>query len=174
MSSKNRKPLIATLIAGGAAALVVVGLAVPSGATFSDTDTARVDIKTASLSLGVGDEGANGTINLTYGNLKPGEVQHDRFRVTNEGTIDAIVTVGSNFTNSTPAAAVDYNQLKVGFSGITSLTPVTQLPASWNLGSLKAGETKWFTFDVALDQAAGNEWQGQTFAGNVPVTLTQQ
>ena len=178
MSFSTRSKLIGSIAGVGAAALVVIGLAVPSGATFTATKPAHVSIATASLSLGVSDDDNSGTIDLGFTNLKPGETQSLKFNVTNTGTIDATGKVGSNFTEATPPANVDYNLLKVGVRNdgtkAKTVTPVTQLPASWDLGVIKAGQTRTYYVDVQLDQSAGNEWQGQTFAGNIPVTLTQQ
>lgn len=171
-----------TIAASAGAAILgvaVIGAVVPSGATFTDTKPARIDIHTASLSLGVSDDDNSGTIDLPFNNLKPGETQSLKFNVTNTGSIDATGSVGSNFSNSTPPANVDYSQLSVGIHADNIrtqpvLTPVTQLPSSWDLGTIKAGETKTYFVDVKLDQNANNSWQNKSFGGEVPVTLTQQ
>jgi len=161
-----------------AAAVVVFGGATLSNSYFSDGDTARVDINTATLSLGVSDADNSGTIDLDFNNLAPQQLISQSFTVRNDGTIPGYVKIGSNFSNSTPAnPALNYNELRVAVgtvAGQTPLTPVTQLPASWDLGVLQPGESKTFVFDVKLGGSAGNEWQGQSFGGNIPVTLTQQ
>lgn len=178
MSISTRSKLIGSIAAVGLTSLVVIGLSVPATATFTATKDAHISIATASLSLGVSDDDNSGSIDLGFSNLKPGETQSLKFNVTNTGTIDATGKVGSNFSNATPAANVDYTKLKVGVRDDATkravLTDVTKLPASWDLGVIKAGQTRSFYVDVQLDESAGNDWQGQTFGGNVPVTLTQQ
>lgn len=174
MSSKLRtRTLIGTgsIAAVAAAGIVLAAVVVPSGANFNDAKSAHVSISSATLKVDTR------VINLSFANLKPGEVQHQDFTVTNNGSIDAVATLGSNFTNSTPGTNLDYSKLSIGVSGISGLIPVTQLSHSadqFTLGTVKAGETKTYTVDVSLDQSAGNEWQGQSFGGDVPVTLTQQ
>ena len=187
-SKRNRNML--SVVGIGAAAILGLGVVAGSGAIFNDTDTARVDINTATVQLGVNDADNVGIIDLDFNNLKPGATDTQTFSVKNEGSIDAVATLGSNFTNSTPPANVDYTQLSVGVrseggtvTGIgggsgaavgSTLSPVTSLPASWDLGTLKPGQTKTFYVDVKLDINAGNAWQGQHFGGNIPVTLTQK
>lgn len=162
----------------GIAALIVVNSVIPSLATFNDVDTARVDINTATVVLGVSDVDNSATIDLDFNNLAPGQVIGETFYIKNDGSIPAVASIGTGFTNSTPAnPALNYNELRVGVgttSGQIALTSVTNLPASFNLGVIQPGETKAFVFDVKLGGTAGNEWQGQTFGGNIPVTLTQQ
>jgi len=175
-SKRNRNML--SVIGIGAAAILGLGVVAGSGAVFNDTDTARVDINTATVVLGVNDADNAGVIDLDFNNLKPGQLIAQSFSVTNAGSIAATANLGSGFTNSTPGENLDYTQLRVGVgtvSGQTPLVPVTNLPASgWDLGVLQPGETKTFVVDVKLGGPAGNEWQGKTFGGNLPVTLTQQ
>jgi len=163
----------------GIAALIVVNSVIPSLATFNDVDTARVDINTATVVLGVSDVDNSATIDLDFNNLAPGQVISQSFNVRNDGSIPATVYLGSNFSNSTTAnPALNYNELRVGVrpSNVSAvgLVSVLNLPAGWDLGVLQPGETKTFVFDVKLGGTAGNEWQGQTFGGNLPITLTQQ
>ena len=151
-----------------------------TGAAFNDQKTARVDINTASLVLGVSDEDNSGTIALDFNNMKPGQLVSKSFTVANNGTIAATANLGSAFTNATSPTnpAVTYENLRIGVGTATGQTPlvaVTKLPANgWDLGVLQPGESKTFVVDVKLGGDAGNEWKGQTFGGNLPVTLTQQ
>jgi len=174
---KKRNRNMLSVIGIGAAAILGLGVVAGSGAIFNDTDTARVDINTATVVLGVSDADNSGTIDLDFNNLKPGQLLSQSFNVTNAGTIPATAYLGSAFTNSTPGENLDYSKLRVGVgtsSGNIALTSVTNLPAGWDLGVLAPGETKTFVVDVKLGGDAGNEWQGKVFGGNLPVTLTQQ
>jgi hypothetical protein len=174
-SKRNRNMIAAVGL--GMAAFLGLGVFGASGAIFNDVDTARVDINTATVVLGVSDADNSGTIDLDFNNLKPGQLLTQSFNVRNDGTIPATAYLGSNFTNSTPAENLDYSKLRVGVgttSGQIALTSVTNLPAGWDLGVLAPGETKTFVVDVKLGGDAGNEWQGKVFGGNLPVTLTQQ
>jgi len=169
---------IASVLGVGFVALVAISSVTASGALFSDTESARVDINTSTVVLSVSDNNTVGAIDLDFNNLAPGQVIGETFYIKNDGSIPAVASIGTGFTNSTPAnPALNYNELRVGVgttSGQIALTSVTNLPASFNLGVIQPGETKAFVFDVKLGGTAGNEWQGQTFGGNIPVTLTQQ
>lgn len=191
MSSVAKRNIkLGTVFAVGAVGAVALGGSIVSGALFNDTDTARVDINAATVVLSVNDNDNQGVIDLDFNNLKPGQTLSEKITVTNDGSIVGVGTLGSNFTNATPPANVDYSKLSVGVrpdAGVVSplsstqaaavgstLTPVTQLPANWDLGAIKPGQTKTFWVDVKLDSSAGNEYQGLHFGGNIPVTLTQQ
>jgi len=187
---KKRNRNMFTVVGIGAAAILGLGVVAGSGAVFNDTDTARVDINTATVVLGVSDANNSGTIDLDFNNLKPGQTITEEFSVRNDGSIDAVGNLGSGFTNSTPGENLDYSKLSVGVRAAkggavvtpiggtapsSTLTPVTQLPsAGWDLGTLKPGQTATFYVDVKLDISADNSWQGKTFGGNLPVTLTQK
>ena len=177
-----RKKYAAPAIAGVAiAAVFALGISgVASNSAFNDTDQAKVNISTATVVLGVSDQDNSGTIDLSFPNMKPGELKTQSFTVRNDGTIPAVANLGSNFFDSVSPAnsAVTYENLRIGVSqssGSVALTTVTNLPVGgWDLGVLQPGESKTFWVDVKLGGGAGNEWQGQSFGGKLPVTLTQQ
>ena len=184
--SNRIKKIALPTIGGGlvAAALVAALVVAPSGADFTASDTGRVDVKTATLSVQLSDDkNSVGTFDLDFNNLKPGEVQGQKFYVTNIGSIAAEVKIGqpiSGVTFNAPNSgvngnpAVDPADLLVGVSGITGLTPSTQVPAQIGLGILQPGETKGYTLNFSLDQSAGNEWQDATVGSTYTVTLEQQ
>ena len=181
MSSKKRtNSIIGSIVGVGVIGLVVATMTIPSTAAFTDTKPASVDISTATLTLGVSDADNSGTIDLDFNNLKPGDLKTQSFNVRNDGTIAGTVNVGSGFTDSVSPSNpnVTYQNLRVGAgaaSGSIALSASNALPAGgWDLGVLQPGEQKTFFFDVKLGAGAGNEWKGQSFGGNIPVTLTQQ
>jgi len=179
-STKKNVRNIAGISAVGLAAVLLLSPAV-STANFSASDIGTIDVKAATLSVGLTDDKATvGSFDLDFTNLKPGEVQHQTFYVTNTGSIPATVKVGVDPKPSPSAGAVvtsarlDVNKLAMGVSGITALTPYRSLPASVNLGSIASGETKAYVLDVSLDSSAGNEWQGVGLSTTATVTLDQQ
>lgn len=182
MSLKLNKKNIART-GGGIAALGVAAalLFVPvSGADFSATDTGRVDVSTATLTVGLTDSKAsNGTFDLDFSNLKPGETQTQTFTVTNTGSIAADVSLGNPISQITASlnglTAQDLAELKIGVAGHQALTPVTSLTSgSIDLGLLAAGQSRTYTLQVSLDEAAGNEWQGKSVGATATVTLNQR
>lgn len=171
---KLRNAAVIAVVAAGAAAIVIPA----TGANFSASQVGSVNAKTATLTVGLTDDaGSSNTFKLNFNNLKPGEVQHQNFYVTNTGSIPAVAKLGQPITPtafSGGGAGLDISKFSAGISGITSLTPVTALPSSFGLGVIQPGETKKFTLDVSLDSSAGNEWQGVTIGANATVTLDQQ
>lgn len=166
---------------GGVAVMAIAAIALPnivSGADFSASDTGRVDISTATLTVGLTDgKGSSGTFDLDYVGLAPGETQTQTIVVTNTGSIDADVSLGNplgGFTVPTDLTPADFAELSVSVPGYQSAVPVTALPAQIDLGSLNAGETKSYQLKVSLASSAGNEWQGKTLGANATVTLNQQ
>lgn len=177
---KNVKKNVFTALGGSlAVGAVVAGIMLTPavGADFSASDSGRVDISTATLSIDLGDNKGSEDFDLDFTNLKPSEVQHQTFYVTNTGTIPADVKISgyAGDVNSVGAGfqAADYNELKIGVSGYSGLNPSTSF-STLELGSLAPGETRAYSFDVALDQSAGNEWQGASVGGTVTVVLDQQ
>jgi len=189
MSSSTTKRTVTSIVGVAVVAIVALGITTPSTATYTATKQVGVNIETQRLYLDLNDGTNNGTANLDF-KVKPGDVTSKTFEVTNTGDIPAILTIGSNFTDGTPPANVDYRLLSVGVgvvSGpvvgplgsaavtpVAALSPVTDLPASWNLGVVKPGQTKTVVFTVKLDKDAGNDWMGLKFGGKIPATLTQQ
>ncbi len=169
---------------GGSAAAVGVAAAllfVPvSGADFSASDTGRVDIATATLSVGLTDAQASvGTFDLDFSNLKPGETQTRTFTVTNTGSIAADVSLGNPIKDVTGSLTglsnVDLAELKIGVANYQALTSVTQLTSgAIDLGSLSAGQSRTYTLQVSLDSSAGNEWQDKSVGATATVTLNQR
>jgi hypothetical protein len=168
---------------GGFAVLLAAGLMLPSlvsGANFSASDTGKVTVSTATLDINLSDaNGAQGTFQLDFRNLKPGQVQTQTFTVKNTGSIAGNVSLGNPISGISASLAglngSDLAELKIGVAGYQALTPVTQLTsASIDLGSLAAGQSRTYTMQVSLDQAAGNEWQGKSVGATATVTLNQQ
>lgn len=177
MSSRFNTKKIRTVVVAAALIAGVGAVAIPAtGANFSASQSGHVNIATAKLTVSLTDDaGSSNTFNLNFSNLKPGEVQHQAFYVTNTGSIPAVAKLGQPISVATMhIGSANPALLSAGISGITSLTPVTSLPASFGLGVIQPGETKKFVLDVSLDQSAGNEWQGATIAASATVTLDQQ
>lgn len=184
VSNRSKKAVLSTLGGGLVAVGIIAAFATPGTSSFSASDTGRVDAKTATLSVQLGDDkGSVGTFDLDFNNLKPGESQGQKFYVTNTGSIPAEVSIGqpiSGVTFNAPNSgvngnpAVDPADLLAGVSGITGLIPSTQLPAQIGLGILQPGETKGYTLNFSLDQSAGNEWQNATVGATYTVTLEQR
>lgn len=179
MSLKPETKKIARL-GGGVAALGIAAalLLVPvSGADFTASDTGRVDVATATLTLDLsGGSQASGGFDLDFSNLKPGETQTQTFTVKNTGSIAADVSLGGPLTAvSGSIGNANPGQLKIGVAGYKALTPAPQLASgAIDLGSLGSGEQRTYTMQVSLDSAAGNEWQGKTIGATATVTLDQR
>jgi len=171
-AKKIRTIAVAIALVGGVAAVAIPA----TGADFSASQVGHVNVATAKLTVSLTDDiGSTNTFNLNFSNLKPGEVQHQAFYVTNTGSIPAVAKLGNPIhVSSLSIGSANPAQLSAGISGITSLTPVTSLPASFGLGVIQPGETKKFVLDVALAQAAGNEWQNASVVASATVTLDQQ
>ena len=184
VSNRSKKAVLSTLGGGLVAVGIIAAFATPGTSSFSASDTGRVDAKTATLSVQLGDDkGSVGTFDLDFNNLKPGESQGQTFYVTNTGSIPAEASIGqpiSGITFSTPNSGVNGNtaadpaDLLVGVAGITGLTPATQVSNEIGLGILQPGETRGYTLNFGLDQSAGNEWQNATIGVTATVTLEQQ
>jgi len=183
-STKKNVRNVAGFSAVGLAAVMLLAPAV-STANFSASDTGTVAVKTATLSISLGDDkGTVGSFDLNFTNLKPGEVQHQKLYVTNNGSIPATakfslpskVSDPSNGSAVTGINAVkpDPAKLTMGISGITSLVPYKSLSVPTALGSIAPGETKTYVIDAGLDATAGNEYQGVTMSTVATVTLDQQ
>ncbi|MGH7217891.1 MAG: hypothetical protein ACREGE_00380 [Candidatus Microsaccharimonas sp.] len=178
LKSISKKNLART--GGGIAALGVAAalLLVPvSGADFSASDTGRVDVSTATLTLDLsGGSQDSGGFDLDFSNLKPGETQTQNFTVTNTGSIAANVSLGNPVTGiSASIGNANANQLEIGVAGYKALTPAPQLASgSIPLGSLGANESRTYTLQVSLSEDAGNEWQGKTIGATATVTLNQR
>lgn len=165
----------------GAGVVAALLLTPVTGADFSASDTGRVDVSTATLSIGLTDDkGSTGTFDLDFTNLKPGEVKTQTFHVTNTGSIDATAKIGAPITGASFTGGVgtltqaDLNEFKVGVVGYQNLVAAPSLAnGSINLGTIAAGQTKAYTVQVGLDQTAGNEWQGRSVGATATVTLTQ-
>jgi hypothetical protein len=160
-------------VIGGAALIAAFGLSLTttSGANFSASDAGRIDISTGVLTIDLGDDKGSEDFDLDFTNLKPGDVQHQNFYVTNTGSVPANVKIGwSDGTAST--YSVDFTKLKVGVSGYSGLESSTTF-STLGLGQLGAGESRAYRFDVGLDSSAGNEWQGVAVGGKLTVTLEQ-
>ena len=169
--NKLKTAVVGAVIIGAAVAIPTV-----SGANFSASQAGHVDIKSSTLTVALTDDaGSSNTFKLNFNNLKPGEVQHQAFYVTNTGSIPAVAKLGQPITPTafTGGSNPDLGKLTVGISGITSLQPATSVN-SFGLGVVQPGETKKFVLDVGLDKSAGNEWHGVTIGANATVTLDQQ
>jgi len=139
-------------------------------------------VSTANFSAS--DKGTVGSFDLNFTNLKPGEVQHQKIYVTNNGSIPATakISLPSKVSDPSNGSAVtginavkpDPAKLTMGISGITSLVPYKSLSVPTALGSIAPGETKTYVIDAGLDATAGNEYQGVTMSTVATVTLDQQ
>lgn len=173
--NKNRFRALGLGVVGIAAAALLVS---PSGADFSASDTGRVDVSTATLSLSLSDaKGSVGTFDLDFTNLKPGQTLTQNITVKNTGSIAANVKIGAPITGTSfsggSLTATDYSELKVAIPGYQAQVAATAMPSTLNLGTLSAGETKTYPVQISLDQTAGNEWQGVTLGADATVTLAQ-
>lgn len=168
------------IIGGIVASIVaVVMVTAPTGANFSASGTGSVQGGTATLGLSLSDgNNSQGTFALNFANLKPGTSVAQTLVVTNTGTIPANVSIGQPISGAsfTPAAGQnpDPAQLQASIDGYLSPTGATAMPSSVGLGVLNPGQSRAYTVRVGLVSAAGNDWQGATFAVNtVTVTLNQ-
>lgn len=148
-----------------------------TGADFTASDTGRVDVQTATLTIELSSPGSTGTFDLDFDNLKPGQVLTQTFKVKNTGSIAANAKLGAPITGASltggSLTGADYSELKLGVAGYQAMTSVTALPSTIDLGTLAAGQAKTFTVQVGLDQSAGNEWQDVKVGATATVTLTQ-
>ena len=166
-------------IAGGiAGAALIAGLVlVPTtGADFSASDTGRVDINTATLSIGLTDNKESaGTFDLDFANLAPGQSQVQTFYVTNTGSIAADASIGAPISGVSfaPNNGQNANLLRIGVDGIVAPAPAANI-STIVLGTVEPGQTRAFNLRVELDQSAGNEWQGTKVGAIATVTLNQK
>lgn len=168
-SISKKTPIIAATVV---AAVVGLGFVSTSGADFTASDWGQVDVDTATLSLSLTDAyGSNGTFNLNYPNLTPGDAQRETFTVTNTGSIDAVATFGEPFRTVNLPGDVDRDLLKFGIAGIADLVADFH---QVDLGVIPAGETRSYDLVVLLDQSADNDWQGVHMDIQPTVTLTQR
>ena len=173
---RPRRKLIAVIV-GAVAGLVALAMifSPSSGADFTASDTGKVQVETATLSLNLSDAGHSGTFDLKFANVKPGDTVTRTFYVKNTGTITATAKVGqplSGITVPSGLSTADFAELQVGFMGATP-APVTSLTSSVNLGSVAPGHTLAVPVTVHLSSSAGNEWQGKVIGATGTVTLTQ-
>lgn len=179
LKSISKKPLVRTgagiATLGVAAALMFTSV---SGADFSASDTGDVSVSTATLSVGLSDGvGSQGTFDLDFVNLKPGETKSQTIVVQNTGSIAADVSLGnpiSNIVLPQGLTTADLAKLTVAIPGYQNPVAITSLPASINLGSLVAGQSRSYTVQIGLASNAGNEWQGKTLGATATVTLNQR
>lgn len=175
LTSKSKRLTIGFVAAIAAVAVFVVPT---TGANFTASDTGRVDVSTANLSLSLTDDNASaGTFNLNFPNVAPGTTIPRNFYVTNAGSVPANVKIGQPVSGGSltiPAGqSPNLGQLRVGITGHYEPTPVTALPPYWNLGQLAPGQSAGFTVNVSLDSNAGNAWQNVVAGADVMVILEQ-
>lgn len=163
------------IIAGLATALVALGLAVGSGATFS-SQTANPSNTFTSGSF-THTNSKNGVAIVTGSNMKPGDVKTGEVTITNTGTLaGTFKVVESGVSNSFSAG-----NLKLKIEDVTTATP-TQLysgdlggvaTAGIALGSYAVGEAHTYRFTVTFDQNAGNTDQGKSASADYTWTAVQ-
>ncbi len=165
----------------GVATLAVAAVLLPSmmtGADFSASDTGRADVSTATLTIDLSDgNGSQGTFDLDFLNLKPGETKSQTIVVKNSGTIAADASLGNPISGVTLPQGLstsDLAKLTVAIPGYQNAVPITSLPSAIDLGTLAAGQSRAYPVQISLDSSAGNEWQGKTLGGTATVTLDQR
>lgn len=183
-TSTTRKRVIGSIAAVGAAALIAIGFTVPSGADFNASKPAHIGISVTTMGILVSDEDNSATIDLPFNNMKPGDVISRTFTVTNNNSFAATGKFGPGVSALTVTggnpALMNQGDLRVGLweasvGQVDGLVPVNAQPVGgWDLGVFTPGQSKTFTVTVKLGHGAGNEWQGVTISGDVPVTLSQQ
>lgn len=154
----------------GVAVAIAAGAIIPSGAALSASSDGNLNVTAATVAVAV-QEG-----NLSMNNVVPGGVVKDSVYIQNPSTIPVNVILSSNGpveSNIDSRTAFSEFTLAVtnyrGFGQLKSLAT-----ESINLGSLAAGEGRWYEVVVGIDATAGNEVNGKFI--NVPVkyTLVQQ
>ena len=175
-------------IGGGIAALAVTAVIVATSASTTSAsyqDTASVP---AQVTFGTVDISVAGEVN--FAELEPSTAESDHVQtqqvtLTNSGTVDGDVTVGTPFTVSdftVPASAqgVNLNQVKVRVPGyLNTWTPLGSMPQTVAVGKLgvagSATASKVVKFEVKIDSAgnaADNKFMGVKAKGSFTATLT--
>jgi hypothetical protein len=163
----NRKVLVplATMLAAGA-------VAVGSGATFSSQSAHTVSVTAGTLHHTNSHNGQT----LTVSNLKPGDSQSGTLTITNDGSLDATLSLKPTSESSTfVAGALNLKIVQTGnstpiyngdFSGLAT-------PATWDLGALNVGQSTTLTYTVSMDSAATDSNQGKSASAGFQYVTTQ-
>ena len=148
-------------IAGLATALVAVGVAVGSGATFNSASANPAN--TYSSGAFTHTNSKDGAAIVTGTKMMPGDTKTGTVTITNTG--DAAGKFSLAETNDSNGFAAGSLDLKIEdvtgtpaevFSGDLGGVPST------DLGTFAAGEARTYKFTVTLDQTAGNTDQGKS------------
>jgi len=175
-SNKKKFAIRASAVVASFALVGAVAVMSTSGADFTASDNGHASVHTATLSLDLGDaNGWQGTFNLNYDDLTPGQIQSQTFYVKNTGSIPASVSLTNRTTSNTAGATLtgnDWEEFKSGVDGYSGMVK-SNVGLNADLGILQPGEQRGYNLLMGLDSTAGNEWQGVGIGTNVVVTLNQ-
>ena len=161
-------------LAGLATALVAVGVAVGSGATFSSATANPAN--TFSSGTFKHTNSKNGAAIVTGSKMLPGDSKNGTVTITNTG--DAAGKFKLAETNDTNGFAAGSLDLKI--EDVTNVSSPTQVylgdlgavPAT-DLGTFAASEARTYKFTVTLDSTAGNVDQGKAATADYEWTEVQ-
>jgi hypothetical protein len=159
-------------VAGLATALVAVGVAVGSGATFSSATANPAN--TFSSGTFKHTNSKNGAAIVTGSKMVPGDSKTGTVTITNTGDVAGEFELAeTNDSNGFAAGSLD---LKIeDVTGAAKDVYVGDLGsmADVDLGSFAAGEARTYKFTVTLDSSAGNADQGKNATADYEWTAVQ-
>jgi spore coat-associated protein N len=159
-------------IAGLATALVAVGVAVGSGATFSSESANPAN--TFSSGTFKHTNSKNGAAIVTGAKMLPGDSKSGQVTITNTGDVAGEFELAEeNASNGFAAGSLDLKieDVTSGTSQLYSgdLGQVSDI----DLGEFAAGEARTYKFTVTFDQSAGNADQGKSATADYEWTAVQ-
>lgn len=149
--AKNPRRTVAALTT----ALMAVGVAVGSGATFQTSKSSAVNVVSSGTLIQENDK--DGIAIYTGTNLKPGDVTTGTVTVKNAGTLAGTFTLSQREAASTFSAGM-MNLKIVETRGASSRTvyngDIQSAGTNVALGRFAAGETRVYTYTATFNQAA--------------------
>ena len=164
------------IVVGLATALLAVGVAVGSGASFT-SQTANPS-NTFSSGVFTHSNSKNGAAIVTGSNMKPGDVKTGDVTITNTGTLAGVFKLNESAVSSTFTTG----KLLLKIEDITnSASPTTvysgnfgAVPAAGlSLGTFQPNEAHTYHYTVTFDSSAGDTDQGKSASADYTWSAVQ-